>query len=152
MLQRSLILVSVSALALGGCASSNLDLIPVPAPDGPMKFSDQDGAILQVQVQNQGLTPVESSPVAIEFFLQKITVKSAIQDGGALQPGESSRVLEFEIPKECLEGGCEFQVSVDPRCVLTDENRSNNLAHGRCEGQIASTYTHSHGTARPRVQ
>jgi len=149
---RRLPLLTMLAAALLGCASSSMDLIPVPGPEGAMKISDDGPPMLQVQVQNQGLTPVESSPVAILFFLPTATVKSAIQNGGPLQPGEASAVLEFEIPKDCLDGGCEFQVSVDPENALQGENRSNNLVLGHCEGQIASRSVNPHETDRPRVQ
>jgi hypothetical protein len=143
------VLVLSSTLALAGCASSNLDLVPIPSTDGPLARLDGKSATLQLRVQNQGSVPADASPVAIEFFLRSFTATSAIQDGGRLQSGETSSVLEFEIPQGCLEGGCEFQVAVDPEKTMKDENRSNNLARGRIEGAAVSKYTPTLGTPRP---
>jgi hypothetical protein len=145
---RPLIPVLVSALVLAGCASPSADLVPVPAADGAMQVSGDGKARLQVQVQNQGAISCESSPVTINFFLHKITVTSVIQDGGPLEPGESSRILEFDVPQDCLEGGCAFQVSVDPEKAVNDGNRSNNRARGLCEGRIAPTVDPPLGTAQ----
>ena len=146
---RPVILTLLSTLTLAGCASPNLDLVPIPSTEGPAMVSNGDVARLKVQVQNLGSVPSESSPVAIEFFLRKVTVTSIILDGGRLEPGQASRVLEFEMPQECTEAGCEFQVSVDPEKQLMNENRSNNRARGRCEGEVASKYVPTIGTPKP---
>jgi subtilase family serine protease len=142
----------VSVLALVGCASTGADLFPVPATDGAIAVQDDGTAKLQVQVQNQGTLPAEASPVTVRFFLSKVTLTSVIQDGGPLQPGESSKVLEFQIPQDCVDGGCGFQVAVDPDKEVKDTNRANNLASGQCEGRVASTYAPRLGTPNPGVQ
>jgi hypothetical protein len=144
--------VLIAVLSLTGCASSQVDLVPAPAGDSPVKVSGTGVATLQVQVQNQGIVASESSPVTVKFFLRNVVLTSAIQDGGPLQAGESSEVLEFEIPEDCVEGGCGFQVYVDPHKDLEGENRSNNLARGHCEGTVVSTPDPSPETRQPQVQ
>ena len=149
---RFLFPVLITTLSLVGCASSQVDLVPVPAGDGTVTAAETGGANLKVQIQNQGVLASESSPVAVKFYLRNLVLTSALQDGGPLQAGESSPVLEFEIPEDCVEGGCGFTVMVDPHEDLEGENRSNNRAKGRCEGRIVSTSTPAPEAPQPQVQ
>lgn len=135
-----------------GCASSRLDLVPVPTPDGTVAVSEDGVAKLRVQVQNQGEMPAEASPVAVKFYLRNVVLTTAVQDGGPLQAGESSSVLEFEIPEDCVEGGCAFQVCVDPEKAMEGEKRSNNNARGHCEGTMVSTESPAPRESQPQVQ
>jgi CARDB protein len=122
-----------------GCASSSVDLVPVPGSSastaGSVQYTKPEVPKLQVQVMNQGKSLATSSPVVVEFFLRNSTVTSPPQDGGQLAAGETSKTLEFEIPQGCMEGGCSFRIQVDPGRQLKDANRSNNVALGECVGQ-----------------
>lgn len=143
-------LVCLSALVLAGCASTNADLVPLPSTEGMYTVSEDGSTKLQVQVQNQGVLPTDSSPVAVVFLLRTRTVTTALQDGGPLKPGDSSGTLEFDIPELCIEGGCEFRVSVDPKKQIEAEHRSNNVASGRLVGQQTTVYVPTLGSLEPR--
>jgi hypothetical protein len=135
------VILSAAVLAVSGCASSQVDLVPIPPADGALSFTPEGTAKLQLRVQNQGRTPATSSPVAIEFFLRSFSATTAIQDGGRIEPGQASGVLTFDVPEGCVEGGCTFEIRVDPKKTVRDANRGNNLARGRCEGETAAKFT-----------
>jgi hypothetical protein len=114
-----------------GCAAPGADLIVIPASDSATTFDSMDRAMLQLRVKNQGVQPAQHSPVTVEFHLSKCTVTSPFQDGGTLAAGQSSSVLKFEVPQDCMDSGCEFQIKIDPQKKSNDSDRTNNSIQGR---------------------
>jgi len=132
------VLVSFGLLGTG-CASSAVDLVPVPTSEttdgGSVQFANPLSAKLEFKILNQGKDLATSSPVVVEFFLRSSTVTSPPQDGGQLAAGETSKMLAFEIPQGCMESGCSFRIKVDPDRQVKDANRSNNVVLGECIGE-----------------
>jgi len=135
---RHFILLSSLALIGTGCASSAVDLVAVPTTgtttEGTVQYTDPAHSKLVLKVLNQGKALATSSPVVVEFFLRNSTVTSPVQDGGGVAAGEASTVLAFEIPQACIEGGCNFRITVDPDRQVKESNRSNNIVLGECVG------------------
>jgi hypothetical protein len=150
-LRRSITLLA-SILIVSGCASPGADLVPVPPDPATVAVSGNGDASMRLRVANEGTVPLDASPVVVEYFLHSITVATEIQDGGPLEPGTMSTFLEFPVPRECVDGGCSFRVSVDPERRLQAENRSNNEAVGHCQGRSTTTYTPESGLSKPQVQ
>ena len=131
MARYSAALFSLALFIMTGCAAPGVDLLAVPASDSALTFDSVDRAKLQLRLKNQGAQVAEQSPVVVAFHLNTCTVTSPPQDGGTLVVGQTSPVLEFEVPKDCLDSGCEFQIKIDPQRKLNDSNRSNNSVQGR---------------------
>jgi CARDB len=129
-------LVLSLALCGAGCAAPAVDLVAVPTSraEGTVQYTDPAHSKLELKIMNRGKSLSTSSPVVVEFFLRNSTVTSPVKDGGQIAAGQTSSILAFEIPQACMEGGCNFRITVDPERLVKDGNRSNNIVLGECVG------------------
>lgn len=131
MARYSAALILLALCVMTGCAAPTADLVLVPATDTSLSLTSVEHGKLQLRLKNQGEVPTQHSPVVVEFYLRNYTATSPPMDGGTLTAGQTSKVLEFEVPEDCLFSGCEYQVKIDPEKKSSDSKRSNNTIFGK---------------------
>jgi hypothetical protein len=133
--------VLVTAVALSGCGypgSEGPDLVPANAPGNPTFCERDEAGDLRIYVKNQGDADAPSSEVEVQFFNVQpgVSPKVRAQGGtGPLAAGETSTaVISVEIPEDCFNPDCDFEISVDIVNEVKETDEQNNSVQGACIG------------------
>ena len=125
-----------------GCVSGGkeADLVPVSAFDhlGPVGYC-QTGSTgnFTVTVKNQGSANAAQSIVEVEFFPGGSKTAELLGPGPSLSlpPGVAWDVTIFDAPpSSCFDPDCDFRITVDSTNQVSESNKANNVADGRCIG------------------
>jgi hypothetical protein len=103
------------------------DLIPVPNEKG--FFCKREGSMLIVTVKNQGTRVAGSSVTKVDFGKYGEVTKQT----PSLAPSKSVD-LSFQIPIDCHDPDCEFDITVDADDNVIESDEGNNTASGKCIG------------------